>query len=135
METKDISAILKDLVHRADELTGKVRELRAAEAELEQINLAIKALGGRAGHAINGIVNHIISELSWPERIKKAVGNLGQATVQDIIQELYRLEPDLKKEGPKVHNNVTTQASALATKGDLHAVKDGIKNVYSLPKR
>jgi hypothetical protein len=134
--TKDKKSILEDLIHRADELSVKVRELKEAESELEQINQAIKVLGGRTTNLLHNVVDLIIAELSWPEKVKRAVGNLGQASVPEIITEVVRLDPELrKKESTTIHNNVTSVASGLAAKGELIAYKDGVRNIYSLPKK
>lgn len=134
---KDKNSILEDLVLRSKDLTEKVSELRKAEDELSQINAAIKALGGQPySKSIDAIMNFVekvsISTLTWPEKIKYVVGILGEASVQDIINRITQLDSKLTKDA--IHNTVTSIASSLAVKGELIAKKDGIKNIYSIPK-
>lgn len=145
METliKDKNSILEDLVKRAEVLTEKVEELKSAENELAQINSAIEALGGKFNHGVNTIVKTILdniasnyqSTLSWPDKIKYVVSKLGHVSTQEIITEIKRLEPILAKDPQRLLNNVTAVASNLASKGELTAYKNGVKNIYSLPKK
>lgn len=124
----DKESILAALVQREKELQEKVKELKEAEAELKGITEAIKALGGTI--VVTSIVDSYDKDAAWPIKIKFAIKQLGQASVQDIIKFIIDKEPDFKKEETKVYNNVTSISSALFRNGEIKAKKDGNRNIY-----
>ena len=125
----DKESILTALVQRERELQEKVKELKEAEAELKGITEAIKALGGST-IAITSITDSYDKYAAWHIKIKFAIKQLGQASVQDIIKFIIDKEPEFEKEETKVYNNVTSISSGLFRKGEIRAKKDGNRNLY-----
>lgn len=125
----DKESILAALVQREKELQDKVKELKESELELKGITDAIKALGGSTIATVSGGDSYDKTS-SWPVKIKFAIKQLGEASVQDVIKFIIDKEPEFKKEETKVYNNVTSISSSLYRAGDIKAKKDGNRNIY-----